>query len=298
MNLAWVNYHHLYYFYIIAKEGSIARAAEKLRLGQPTLSSQLKLLEDSLESELFERKKQRLHLTEAGKTAYKYAEQIFLLGDELVAALKERRPNSRIQLRIGALDSVPKSIIEHVMAKALEADNCSISVFEGQGQDLFHDLMGHRLDLLLTNYPASIDKHSVYAKKIARYNVMICAAPEFKHLKKDFPQSLHRQPFVLPTSHSHLRKDLDHFFHSHEIQVDRIAETQDTSLQEILGKKALGLIPLNELSAKELVKRKELVILGKLPGVYEEIFLLAADRKIKNTVAASLMSMKDLLEKL
>ncbi len=285
----WLNYHHLHYFYMIAKEGSIAKAAEKLKIGQPTLSTQLKQLEDALGKNLFERHKQRLYLSEAGKIAYEYADQVFNLGAEMVEALEDRLQNNRIHVQIGALDSVPKHIILEVIMQAYKYGNCSVSVLEGAGGDLLRELSVHQIDLLLSNYPPNVDFQTVYAKSIAKLNVVVCGAPKYKHLRKGFPASLEGQPFIFPTMHSKLRRDLDHFFKISGIRVDRTVETQDTSLQKLLGQEGVGLIPIAEVAAADLIKEKKLVVLGTLKGIYEEIWLMAAERKISNPIAAQLM---------
>jgi LysR family transcriptional activator of nhaA len=285
----WLNYHHLHYFYVIAQEGSIAKASERLSIGQPTLSTQLKQLEDSLGKPLFERTKQRLHLTEAGRIAFEYAHQVFDLGAEMVEVLQDRLQNNRVHLQIGALDSVPKNITLKVILKAYAAGNCTVSVLEGAGDQLLRELSAHQVDLLLSNYAPSADFQTVYAKSIARLDVVVCASEKFKHLKKNFPRSLEGQPFIFPTKHSQLRRDIDHFFSVNGIKVDRVAETQDSSLQSLLGEQGVGLIPIANVVAKDLVKEKKLVILGTLKGVREEIWLMAANRRIENPIAAKLM---------
>lgn len=287
--MQWLNYHHLYYFYVIAKEGSIAKAAIKLNVGQPALSTQLRQLEESLGKNLFERKKQRLFLSEPGRIAFEYADQLFRLGSEMVEVLQDRLQNNRVHVQIGALDSVPKPVIMDVVIQAHKHGNCTVSVLEGAGGDLLRELSAHQLDLLLSNYPPNVDFQSVYARSVAKLEVVVCAAPEFKHLKKNFPHSLDGQPFIFPTIHSKLRRDLDHYFKVNQIRVDRIAETQDTSLQKLLGQKGVGLIPITQLATEDLVQEKKLIVLGKLPGIYEEIWLMSANRKIGNPIAASLM---------
>lgn len=287
--MQWLNYHHLYYFYVIAKEGSIAKAATKLSVGQPALSTQLRQLEESLGKNLFERKKQRLFLSEPGRIAFEYADQLFRLGSEMVEVLQDRLQNNRIHVQIGALDSVPKPVILDVVMQAHKFGNCTVSVLEGAGGDLLRELSAHQLDLLLSNYPPHVDFQSVHARSVAKLEVIVCAAPEFKYLKKNFPYSLDGQPFIFPTIHSKLRRDLDHYFKVNQIRVDRIAETQDTSLQKLLGQKGVGLIPITHAATEDLVEEKKLVVLGKLPGIYEEIWLMSANRKIDNPIAASLM---------
>lgn len=287
--MRWLNYHHLQYFYTIAKEGSIAKAALRLNIGQPTLSTQLKQLEDSLGRPLFERTKQRLYLTEAGRIAFEYAEKVFLLGDEMQEALEDRLQNNRLHVQIGALDSVPKHITKELILQAYKSGNCMVSVLEGTGDRLLRELAAHKVDLLLSNYPPSADDHVLYAKSVAKLDVVVCASQKHKSLKRNFPESLRGQPFVFPTRHSKLRQDIDHYFSVNEIKVDCVAETQDTSLQNLLGTEGVGLLPIASVVAKDLVKEKKMVILGKLKGVYEEIWLTAANRQIENSIAAKLM---------
>lgn len=287
--MKWLNYNHLQYFHTIAREGSIARAALKLNIGQPTLSTQLKQLEEALGKPLFERSKQRLYLTEAGKVAFEYADQVFRLGSEMQEALEDQLQNNRIHVQIGALDSVPKHITKEVILKAYKIGNCMVSVLEGAGDRLLRDLSAHKVDLLLSNYPPSVDFQTVHAKSVAKLDVVVCAPEKFKHLKRNFPESLQGQPFVFPTMHSKLRRDIDHYFSVNEIKVDCVAETQDTSLQNLLGSEGVGLIPVAEPVAKDLVREKKMMILGKLKGVYEEIWLMSASRKIENPIAARLM---------
>lgn len=287
--MSWLNYHHLQYFYVIATEGSIAKAAEKLRVGQPSLSTQLKQLEESIGQELFERKKQRLFLTEAGKVAYEYADQVFRLGNEMVEALSDRLQNNRVHFQIGALDSVPKHITREVLLAAYKAGNCMVSVLEGKGEELFRELTAHKMDLLVSNYTPSVDYQKLYARSIAKLDVVVCGSEKYKHLKRNFPASLEGQPFVIPTTHSKLRRDLDHFFSVNKIRVDVVAETQDSSLQLLLGEEGIGLIPVARNAVSELVKEKKILVLGDLPGVKEEIWLTSASRRIENPIAASLM---------
>lgn len=287
----WLNYHHLYYFWTIANEGSIAKAAEKLRLGQPTLSTQLKQLEDTLGSALFERKNRKLILTEAGQVALEYANEIFRLGSEMVEALHDRLPlAAKTHIQVGALDSVPKQLTLRLTQAAYEAAPCLVSILEGKGDELLRELLAHRLDILLSNFPPSIGEESrVYAKSIAKVPIVICGAPQYRHLSKRFPQSLAGQPFVLPTFHSKLRHDLDHYFRLNQIPIAPVAETQDTSLQKLLGSSGVGLIPIAEAAAEDLLREKSLIKIGRLEGIFEEFWLISASRKIENPVAAKLM---------
>ncbi len=288
--MKWLNYHHLFYFRTIAKAGGIAKAADKLRLGQPTLSTQLKQLEDALGRSLFERKNRSLVLTEAGKIALDYAENIFRTGDELLQVLEDGAVSGRTDVKIGALDSVPKRLLSNLVRAALKEKNVTVSLLEGRGDELFRELFSHQLDLIVSNYPpSSLEFGRIYSRSLAKVPVAVFASAEFIGLKKKFPESLNGQPFILPTLHSKLRHDLDHYFKINGLRIIPIVETQDTSLQKLLGIDGLGLIPLPEFTAKDLVGEKKLVKLGTLQDVKEEFWLISAARKIENPVAARLM---------
>lgn len=284
----WLNYHHLYYFRVIANEGGIARAAEKLNIGQPTLSAQLKQLEDMVGKPLFERRNRKLILTEAGMAALDYANEIFRLGDEMMEVLKDRTPENQPHLQIGALDSVPKSVLLSIAMEAYKIMPCSVSILEGKGDELLRELRGHRIDLLVSNYPSqAMEETQVYSKSVGRIPVSVYGAKKYKNLKQGFPRSLNGQPFVMPTSHSKLRHDLNHYFKINEIQAIPTAETQDTSLQKLFAEHGVGLAPLSEL---ENSQAHQLLRLGRLKDVFEEIWLISAQRKIENPIAAKLMN--------
>ncbi len=284
----WLNYHHLYYFRSIATEGSIAKASEKLRLGQPTLSAQLKQLEDMVGKPLFERRNRRLVLTEAGRSALDYANEIFRLGDEMLEVLQDRTPEDQPHLQIGALDSVPKSVLLAIVLEAHKIAPCAVSILEGKGDELLRELRTHKLDLIVSNYPSqAIEGVQVYSKSVAKIPVAVYGAKRFKNLKKSFPASLDGMPFVMPTSHSKLRHDLNHYFKLHGIKALPAAETQDTSLQKLLAENGVGLAPFSEVAG---VKEESLIKIGRLHDVHEEIWLISAQRKIENPIAAKLMS--------
>jgi LysR family transcriptional activator of nhaA len=240
----WLNYHHLFYFRIIANEGGIARAAEKLNIGQPTLSAQLKQLEEMFGKELFERRNRKLILTEAGKAALDYANEIFRLGDEMVEVLKDQTSDNQPHLQIGALDGVPKNMILSLVMAAYKILPCTVSIFEGKGDELLRELRAHKIDLLVSNYPSQVfEETQVFSKSVAKLPVSVYGSKKFQELKKDFPKSLKGKPFVYPTAHSKLRHDLNHYFKLHDIQTLPVAETQDTSLQKLLAEHGVGLAP-------------------------------------------------------
>jgi LysR family transcriptional activator of nhaA len=148
----WINYHHLNYFRIIALEGSISKAADKLKIGQPTLSAQLKQFEDTIGIQLFERKHKKLIITESGSLALEYANEIFRMGGELLEVLHDRFIPNRPHVQFGALDSVPKYIVLSIAKAALKAGRCTVSLLEGSGDDLLREMSMHKIDLVISNY--------------------------------------------------------------------------------------------------------------------------------------------------
>jgi LysR family transcriptional activator of nhaA len=289
--MTWLNYHHLFYFKTIATEGTVAKAAEKLRLGQPTLSTQLKQFEETIGHSLFDRRQKRLHLTEAGRVALEYANEIFKLGDEMMAALGNKLSLERLEVAIGAMDTVAKQLTLRLVERAQSLhNNCIISITEGQGDELIRELKAHRIDLLLANYPPPVTEGGgLFARCVAKMPVVVCGSAKYAGLRENFPISLQDQPFVMPTLHSRLRHDVEHFLKFNQIRVQMVVEVQDTSLQKLLGSHGVGLIPVAAPAVSDLVKNHELIVIGELKNVFEELWLAAGERRIQNSIAASLM---------
>ena len=270
-------------------EGSISKAAQKLRLGQPAISLQLKQFEEYLGQKLFERKNRRLVLTEAGRVILDYANQIFRLGEELQEVINDQTFDKCVHLQIGVLDSIPKKLIQLLIDAARKITECTITVLEGEGDYLFRELLSHKIDLVISNYPPSIGNTKQFnTRLLASSPISIFAASKFAHLKRNFPKSLRGQPFIFPTLHSKLRHDLEHFFRVNEISIKLIIETQDTAVQKLLGIEGMGLAPLPDFAVKKIKQKGELVKLGSLPELKEGFWLISSPRRIQNPVASSL----------
>ncbi len=285
----WVNYHHLYCFYIVADAGGLSPAAKRLGIGASALSIQLKQLETALSSPLFERSHRKLALNENGRLLFSYAKEIFRLGGEMVEVLKDRPALGRTHLQVGALDTIPKHLSLQLAQTALQGGKCSISILEGKSRELFEHLMEHRIDLLLTNFlPVGAPKGCVH-KRIARLPLWIVGNSSFAKLKKGFPGSLHGKPFVLPTSDSSVRQEVDSFFKAQNIAPDVIAEAQDVMIQKLLALRGVGLTIVPEFAIREYLKDKSLILLGRLGDAYEDLYLVSASRRVENPVASRLM---------
>lgn len=290
MNKHWLNYHHLYYFMTIAELNSISKAAEKLLLGQPTLSAQLKQFEDNLGVQLFERHHKKLILTEHGHLALQYARNIFKMGGEMYEALHDRLKPSKINIELGALDSIPKQVMLQLTQAALKIAPCSISLVEGKFDELIRDLTAHKVDLAITNFLPKLEAtKGLYHKVISKRKLGIYGSPEFKKLRKDFPKSLDGQPLVLPTYDSQMRYDLEHWLKLNELSIDILAETQDTALKKLMAINNMAMIPAASHTVQGQLLSGELILIGELDNVTEELFLISSQRKIANPIAAELM---------
>ena len=286
----WINYHHLLYFKTIALEGGIANAAKKLRLGQPTLSTQLKQFETTLGHALFDRSKRQLQLTEAGRLVLGYATEIFKLGDEMLDALSDRHVAAKLQVQVGVADAVPKHITLELFHHAQAKQECVVSLAEGHTNELLRELRAHRIDLVLSNDPPHASEGGgIYAKNIARMPVLVVGAKKYASLKSGFPASLNQQPLIMPAIQTKLRHAIDHYFKLNDITPNIVAEVQDTSLQKLMAAHGDGLIVLAAPAATELIGSRALVEIGTLPDVYDELWLFAGKRRLENPIAAKLM---------
>ena len=286
----WINYHHLFYFKTIAEEQSVSKAAQKLRLGQPTLSAQLKQFEDIIGVQLFDRKHKRLILTEQGRIALQYAQNIFRLGDEMIDALNDRIKPEKIKIQIGALDSIPKSLLTEISENCLTEFSCQIVWNEGNLDYLLKQLYSHKLDLVVSNYlPKSKDSQSFQHRLVKKSPVHFYGNKNFKSLKKNFPESLKDQKFILPTYDSQLREEIEYWFKAARLPFDIIVETQDGALKKQLAEIGLGLIPDTISSVQSSLDQEILFDIGALGDVNEKIYFISSERKITNPPADYLM---------
>lgn len=288
--MKWLNYHHLIYFKEIATTGSISKASEKLLIGQPALSAQLKQLEEELQIELFERKNRKLILTDAGKVVLKYAEEISALGQELLQVVEEKSYTTKTNLRLGALDSVPKQIVWEVTQRARSLGDCFVSIVEGSQEELTNALLNREIDCFISNYTGDLSRDkNMTSKSLVKAPVSIYGAKQFLECKKNFPKSLSGKPIILPTHHSKLRHDLDDFFDSKKIKISCELETQDTSLMKIFASQGAGVAALPDVAAANLVREHNLYKIGTLSNIKEEYWIISLKRTIDNPIATKLL---------
>jgi LysR family transcriptional activator of nhaA len=273
--MKWLNYHHLIYFREIANTGSISKASEKLLIGQPALSAQLKQLEEELQIELFERKNRKL---------------IGQLGQELLQVVHEKSFTTKTTLRLGALDSVPKQIVWEIAQKARSFGDCFVSIVEGSQEELTSELLLRNIDCFISNYAGDISRDkNMNSKSFVKAPVSIYGSKEYLSCRKNFPKSLNGVPMILPTHHSKLRHDLDYFFDTKKIKIISELETQDTALMKIFASQGAGVAALPDIAALNLVREKNLYKLGTLPNIKEEYWVISSKRTIDNPIATKLI---------
>ena len=283
-----LNYHHLYYFYVVATEGSIVKAKEKLLLAQPTISGQLRELESQLGRPLFERRKQRLHLTEQGRLVLDYARRIFDLGTEMADALKDRPPEGRLRAQIGLVTGTPRAIaqalVEHLFAAFPKAH---LTVREDNLSDLEEGLRAHRLDLILSDTVLSGETGDDFIMRLrGRIPVVLAAAPALARRLRPLPGALNGAPMILPAHPSHIYHQVLDIFGRWKVKPDVVAEVQDVELARRLAIAGHGIVPLNRETLKASHSEGRLVTLPLRPlGVYEPVYLMARQRRWLNPLA-------------
>lgn len=288
--IKWLNYHHLLYFRVIATEGSISRASDVLLVGQSALSTQLKQLEESLGQKLFDRKNKSLVLTEAGKVALEYAEEIFKKGEEFVQVFNDQSLSTKSHYRIGVVASAPKIIACNLLESAQRfGDDCFVTLSENTSEELVAKLNAYEIDIALTNNLSILGKEDIRVKLVGSSHISIYGAKKFLKYKTGYPESLEGAPFILPTKHSKLRYDVEHAFHDLGVHYDLIAEVQDSSVKKLMGEHGKGLISLPEFAAKNLVKEEKLHKIGRLPNTREEYWILSKKRTLTSPITEKIL---------
>jgi LysR family transcriptional regulator, transcriptional activator of nhaA len=284
--MEWLNYHHLLYFYTVAKEGSIARAAETLRLAQPTISGQLRVLEEALGERLFERRGRALVMTEVGSLVYRYADEIFALGRELQETLKGRPAAGRpARLRVGIADVVPKLIGHRLLAPALDLpDRVQLHCREDRVEVLMAELARHAVDLVITEAPSGPELSvRVFNHLLGETTVSVFAAPALaaRH-RAGFPGSLDGAPFLMPAANTVVRRTLDQFFAGRSLRPVVVAEFEDSALLNVFGQSGRGLFVEATAIEREVCQMYGVEIVGRLEEVRERFYAVSVERRIKN----------------
>ncbi|MBY0400440.1 transcriptional activator NhaR [Myxococcota bacterium] len=289
--MEWLNYHHLLYFWTIARTGSVSAAAAELRLAQPTLSGQLRVLEDQLEKKLFERSGRRLVLTDVGREVYRYADEIFALGRELMDTVRGRPTGQARRLLVGVADVVPKLVAFRLLEPALRlAEPVRLVCREDDSDRLMADLAVQALDLVISDAPIAPSlKVRAFSHLLGESGISFFAAPGLANAhRRGFPASLNGAPMLLPVDSTMLRRSLDRWFDAQAIRPQIVSEFEDSALLKAFGHAGVGIFPGPTIIEAQIRRQYGVTVVGRTDAVTERFYAITVDRKIKDPAIAAI----------
>ncbi len=283
--MEWLNYHHLLYFWTVAREGGVSKAAQKLRLSQPTVSAQIRLLEQSLDVQLFQRQGRTLALTDVGRTVYRYADEIFGIGRELREALRGLPVGRPLQLSVGVADAVPKLIAYQLLRPAMEGPTpIHVVCREDNAEHLVTDLASHALDVVIADTPAPAHvRVRVFNHLLGESDTAFFAVPRVAStLRRRFPASLTGTPMLLPTPGAALRRALDGWFEREDLRPIVVGEFEDSALMKVFGQGMGAVFPAPAVIADEVCRLYAVREVGRTSKVRERYYAISAERRLKH----------------
>jgi LysR family transcriptional activator of nhaA len=289
--MEWLNYHHLLYFHAVAREGSVTKAARALRLAQPTLSGQIRKLEDALGEKLFARQGRSLVLTDVGRVVYRYADEIFSLGREMMDALRGYPSRRPARLLVGVADVVPKLVAHRMLEIALRLDEpVQLVLREGKPEDLLGGLATQAFDLVITDAPIGPQvKVRAFNHLLGECGVCFFAEPRLaSRCRGRFPRSLDGAPMILPTENTVLRRSLEQWFEAVGVRPRIVAEVEDSALLKVFGQHGSGIFPAPEVTAGEVRRLHGVRSVGRTDAVRERFYAITVERRITHPAVAAI----------
>lgn len=289
----WINYHHLFYFWTVAREGTIARAGEKLHLGQPAISSQLKQLENSFGVKLFQKSGRNLELTETGRMVYRYADEIFSLGREMIDTIKGRPTGKPVRFVVGAVDVVPKLIAKRLLEPALQlSEPLRLICIEDSLERLLSELALHNVDLVISDTPVTGSmKVRAFNHLLGQSTIGVFGVRELaRRYRKGFPKSLDGAPFLIQHRTSALRRSLDTWLDSSGLHPDIRAEFDDSALMKVFGQAGEGLFASPYVIRDEICRQHDVDLVGEISEVREHYYAISAERRLKHPAVLAISS--------
>lgn len=289
--MEWLNYHHLLYFWIVAREGGLVPAGKVLRLSHPTLSAQIHSLEDQLGEKLFTKVGRKLALTEMGRLVFRYADEIFTLGREMVDTVRGRATGQPMRLDVGVVDVVPKLVVRRLLQPALGlSEPVRLLCQEGNFEELLANLALHSLDIVISDTPVPS------GSSIRAFNHLLGEAPVSffgtrplaKMYKPNFPASLDGAPMLLPFESLTLRRSLNQWFDRLRIKPRIVAEFQDSALLNVFGGDGLGLFAAPSVVEREVIAQHGVEFLGRVDEVRERFYAISVERRLKHPAVVAI----------
>ncbi|HPC59810.1 MAG TPA: LysR family transcriptional regulator [Verrucomicrobiota bacterium] len=287
----FLNYHHLRYFWVAAKEGGLTRAAEKLRVSQPSICTQIQALERALGEKLLRRTPRGLTLTEAGQKVFSFAEEIFSLGEDLMNTMRQRPSARPLRVAVGIADSLPKLLTYQMLKPIFHLPQpIQAACCEGKVPDLLGQLATYRLDIVLSDEPAPASGNlKTFNHLLGECGVSFCAEPKLAaRLKRRFPRSLHEAPALLPSPNSALRRSLEKWFGEQQVAPRLVAEFDDAALVKVAATHGLGFFALPTLVAHDAVSRYGVKVIGQARGCRQQFFAISAERRLTHPAVVAI----------
>lgn len=283
--MEWLNYHHLLYFWTVAREGGVSRAATKLRLAQPTVSGQIRALEQSLGEKLFVRQGRTLALTEVGKVAFRYADEMFSIGQDLLNAVKGRPTGRPLCLNVGVAEVVPKLLAHKLLESALRMETpVRLVCWEGKTRTLLADLANHELDIVLSDTPVPPTvKVQAHSHLLAESSTVMFATPTLAHrMRGRFPASLSGMPMLLPTRNTTLRRALDDWFAARRLDPLIVGEFEDSATMKAFGQAGHGIFPGAAVMRGEIIRQYRVRMVGRMEDVRQRFYGHTVERRLRH----------------
>jgi len=287
----WLNYHHLLYFWMTARHGSMAKASAELRLAPPTLSAQIRRLEASLGEALFLREGRRLVLTDMGRVVQGYADEIFSRGREMLDVVKQRGGPAGLTLAVGVSDALPKLVAWRLLQPALSIGReIRVVCRDGRHDRLLADLALHELDVVLSDAPAT------GARQVRAFNHLLgecgvsffAVRPLASRLAGRFPRNLEHAPFVAPTDGTALRHSLDAWFDRHRVRPRIVGEIEDSALLRTFGQAGAGVFAAPSVIEREVVRQHQVRVVGRTSEIRERYYAISAERRVKHPAVVAM----------
>ena len=290
MSLSY-SYRHLYYFWVVAKEGGIAKAAGSLGMAVQTVSAQVRHLETALGHSLLKPAGRGVALTDAGRAAVRQADLIFQLGEQLPDVVRDAAEVPAVRLSVGISDGLPKLAVQRLLEPVTRTPHLRLLCHEDEFEDLLGDLALHRLDIVLADRAASPNPNlKVYSHPIGTSPIHWYAPSALaSNAKRGFPQSLARVPVLLPTTHAAVRPRIDHWFERESVRPLIVGEFEDSALLATFGAGGMGVFPAAEIVHDELLRRYGVKKIGACAGVDESFHVIGTERKVMHPLVQKLI---------
>ena len=280
-----LNYNHLMYFWMVAREGTMARASERLLLAQSTLSAQISALEGALGEKLFERAGRKLRLTDMGRTVFGYADEIFSLGRELMGSVRGQPTGRPLRLMVGVADGLPKLIAYHLLKPALHLPQpLRLVVREESTVKLLAALAVQELDVVLADTPAPSEvRVRAFNHLLGECGVTLFASPKLAtKYRRGFPHALEGAPFLLPGQASTLRSALEQWFDKQRIHPRIVAEFDDSTLIKVFGQEGSGIFAAPSAIEASVCRQYDVAVVGRLEEMRERFYAVSIERRLRH----------------